>query len=84
MSAAEHVKVEMIDGLAAILAGVDHDPIAFVGQALLAGDSRSEQQQISETVRLSGILDRCNVPAWNDEQMRGSLRVYVSKHESIV
>ena len=37
----------MIDGLAAVFAGIDHSTIAL-GQSLLAGDLRYDQEQMSE------------------------------------
>ena len=84
MSSTEHVEMEVVDRLATILAGVDHDPIALVHQALFPGDSCSEKEQVAETIRLCGFLDRGDMPTRNDEEMSRSLGIDVTEHQGVV
>ena len=77
-ASAEQVDVEMIHGLAAVLAGVDHHAVAL-GQALLAGDLGGGPQQVAEqrAVALIGIGQRGDVFARRHQHMHRRLRVNV-------
>jgi hypothetical protein len=79
-AAAEQVDVEMIDGLSAVLAGVDHQAIAR-GQTLLAGDLGDGPQQVTEqlAIRRVGVIQRGDVFARCHQNMDGRLGVKVSE-----
>ena len=77
-ASAQQVNVEMIDGLAAVLAGVDHHPIAL-GEALGAGDLGRGPQQVSEqrAVTLHALGQRGDMFAGRDQHMHRRLRMKV-------
>jgi hypothetical protein len=50
-SPAEQVDVEMVDGLAAVFAGVDDDAVALA-EAFLLCDARGHMQQVAEQAGL--------------------------------
>ena len=64
--------MKMRNGLAAMHPGVDHEPEAVLGNALLLcqlfrqHDHMPHQRLITRLER----IDRINVPVWNDENMR--------------
>jgi len=70
----------MVDGLAAVFAGVDDDTIA-IGQTLAAGDLGGCPQQVAEDGALAwvGVDHRRDVLAGNDEDVYRSLGVDVGK-----
>jgi len=72
--------MEMIDGLAAVGAGVDHQAVAL-GQALVAGNLGGGPQQVAEqlAIRLIGIVHRGDVFARRQQYMDGRLRVEVGE-----
>jgi len=77
-AAAEQVDVEMIHGLAAVLAGVDYHAVA-VGEAFVAGDPRRGPQQVAEqrAVPFGAVGQRRNVFARRDQHMHRRLRVKI-------
>src|ERR1035438_5572702 len=79
-TAAEQMDVEVIDGLAAVFARVDHHTIAL-GQPLGAGYLCRSPQQVTKqrAVVLIGFGYRGDVPARRHQHMDGSLRMYVRK-----
>jgi hypothetical protein len=85
MPAAEHVHVEMVDGLAAVGAGVDDDAVAF-GKALVAGYCSGRSKQVAEKsgVIFAGVSERCDVLARDHEKVGGRLRVDVRERDTLV
>jgi hypothetical protein len=84
MSSAEHVKVKVIDCLAPVFPGVDHDPIALLGKPFFAGNPGREQEQVTEPVVVGRVFYRRNVPPGNDQKVRGRLGVDVSKRQRVI
>ena len=70
----------MIDGLAAVFSGVDHQAITL-DQTLFAGDLGGCPQQVSEqlAIRLIRVVQRGEVFAWRDQNMDGRLGVKVGE-----
>jgi hypothetical protein len=74
------VDVEMVDGLAAVFSGVDHQAVTL-DQALLAGYLGGSPQKVSEqlAIRLIGVVHRGEVFTWRDQDMDGRLGVNVGE-----
>jgi hypothetical protein len=72
--------MEMVDGLAAVGAGIDHDAVA-VSEAFVAGDLRGREQQMSEefTMVLSGGGGGLDVLAGDDEEVYGRLGIDIGE-----
>lgn len=85
VSATEHVHVEMIDALAGVGAGVDHDAIALV-QPLGAGDFGGREHQPAENllVLAAGVRDGGDVLAGNNEEVHGRLRIDIGKRVAVL
>jgi len=79
-SASEQVQMEMIHGLAAILAGIHHHAVAL-DEAAVPGDLRGCPQQVTEqrTIIQIGIGQRVDVFARHYEHMHRRLRMKVRK-----
>lgn len=79
------MKVEMIDGLAAVLGGIDHDSISL-GKSVLPCQIGSDPQQVSEQRRmlLAGLVERSQVFTGNNQNMDRSLRMDVGKCKAFV
>ena len=85
MTSAEQMEVEVVDGLAAVFAGIDYDAVAAV-QISAAGDLRSDGQQMAEERSMfgCGLRLRGDVLFGNNEQMSWGLRVNVGKTDTEV
>lgn len=85
MAAAENVNVEMVDRLATVLTGVDHQAITL-GEAFCASDFSGSRKQMAEERGVRGIAvgERDEVLAGDDEKMRGSLRVDVKERDAFL
>jgi len=79
-ASAEKVDVEMLDGLAAVLAGVDHQAVSL-GEAFVARHLSGGPEQVAEqkAVALIGIVQGGDVFARHHQQMHGRLRMKVGK-----
>ena len=77
-SAAEEVDVEMVDGLAAVAAGVEHHAVA-IGEALFAGDLGRGPEEVAQQrlIALISIRERIDVLARHHEHVDRRLRVNV-------
>lgn len=65
------MQVQVIDGLAAPLSMIGHDPIALLDQSLLRGNRPRRKQQFSSNhgivvVQITGGRD---VLSWNDQNV---------------
>ncbi len=78
VAAAEEMKMEVVDGLAAVFSGVDDHAVAFA-EALVAGNQGRSVEKVTEEVAVLsvGIVERGKVLAGNDEDVDGRLRVNV-------
>lgn len=85
LSPAEQVNVKMINGLAAVAAGIDHGAIA-AGQALRASYFGGGPLQVSEklVVLFLGVSDRRDVLAGDDKHMNGSLWLDVGEGVALI
>jgi|GEM_PF-2711993 len=65
----------MKDRLPRVGAGVHHDPVAGLGEAPLVGESPGQEAKPTEKRVIVGrqIVEAREVPAWNEEQVNGSL-----------
>jgi hypothetical protein len=72
--------VEMLDGLAAVFSGVDHQAVTL-DQALLAGNFGGCPQQVSEQrgIRFIGVVHRGDVFSRYHQNMDGRLGVKVGE-----
>jgi hypothetical protein len=87
LSSAQKMDVQMKNGLAAVIVRIDHDAVSFFGKTLTASDLGGGQKQLAERfpVALSRLVERGNVLARDQQNMRRSLRVDVVKsHAKIV
>jgi len=77
--------VEVVDGLAAIGAGVDDQAVA-VGEVLGAGDFAGGVEELAEDagVVLGGVGVRGEVVLGDDEDVRGGLGVDVREGEGVL
>jgi hypothetical protein len=80
VAATEKMKVEVIDGLSSVFAGVDDDAVAF-GEALVVGNQGRSEEKMTEEVSVlcARVVERGKVLAGDDEDMDGSLRVNVGE-----
>lgn len=85
LPSAEDVDVEVVDGLAAVGAGVEHQAVA-VGEVLGAGDFAGGVEKLAEDggVVLGGVRVRGEVVLGDDEDVRGRLGVDVREGESLL
>jgi hypothetical protein len=85
VACAEEVEVEVLDGLAAVGAGVDDDAVA-VGEVLLAGDFGGGGEELAEErgVGGGGVGERGDVLFGDDEDVDGGLGVDVREGEDVV
>jgi len=74
LPAAHQVQMQVIDGLAAFLAAVDHYTKAF-REAFLARNFTCDQHQVPEQIPFigPGFSERTDVFAGNDKDVRGRL-----------
>jgi hypothetical protein len=84
-AAAEQVQVEMVYRLSTILARVDYGAVAFI-EPLLACDLGYNPEQMTEQRSLCRrrFRKRADVPARDDEHMRGGVRVKVGKGDALI
>jgi len=80
MTAAEQVQMQMLDGLAAVGAGIHYDAIA-VAELLRLGDLSGHPMQVAEqrSVALIGLGHGGDVLARDDEDVDGRLGVQVGE-----
>ena len=80
MASAQNVKMQMIDGLAAIRAGVDHDPVAAI-EPRFARHCGGLRHQVSQQggVLFLGMRLRRDVLFGDHQQVRRRLRIDVRK-----
>ena len=79
-SPAEQVDVDVIDGLAAVMARVDHQAIAF-GQAIGAGNLRGGPEQMAKygAVTFTDLVHRHEMFARRHQHMHRRLRVDIGE-----
>ena len=75
----------MVDGLAAVFAGVNHGAVAL-GQSFLAGDHCHDPEQMAEQ---RGVLDRCfgeraDVLARDNQHMHGGVGMNVGEGDTLL
>ena len=77
--------MEVIDGLAAVVPGVDDSAIAFA-EPFVAGDLSCDREEMTEQGRVmrSGFGERDQVFARGNEDVRGSLRIDVGEGVALV
>jgi hypothetical protein len=82
-ASAEQVEMEVVDCLAAVVAGVDDDPIASI-ELMAAGEVGCDRQEVSEKrlVLCHGFGLRGDVFLGDDKQMCGCLRVDVGEADA--
>jgi hypothetical protein len=75
------VDVEVEDGLPGVRARVDDGAVASLGEALPVGDARGDAEEVAEQrlVRLRRVVQRLDVRARDDEDVRRGLRVDVAE-----
>ena len=85
LSSAEEVDVEVVDGLAAVGAGVEHQAVA-VGEVLGAGDFAGGVEELAEAggIVLCGVGVRGEVVFGDDEDVCGRLGVDVWEGEGVL
>ena len=85
MAAAEEVDVEVVDGLAAVGAGVDDEAVA-VGEVLPAGDFAGCVEEVAEGgfVVLRGVGVGGQVVFGDDEDVGGGLGIDVREGEGLL
>ena len=83
-ASAEQVKVEVVDGLPAVVAGVDDDAIAAGVELELAGDLGGGGEEMAEQVGVlgSGLDERVDVAPRDEENVCGRLRLDVGEGEA--
>jgi len=84
LTAAENVKVEVLDGLTAVRVRVDDDAVSGVGDSLVPGDLRRKPHQISHIDYVVRFIERRYMPSRDDQQMRRRLRIDVAKDDSFI
>ena len=84
MAAAEDVDVEMVDGLAAVRAGVDDETVPVV-EVLLASNVTGRGEQVAEQggVLGQGFGVRRDVALGDDEHVDGGLRMNVGEGQGV-
>ncbi len=77
--------VEVFDRLAAVVAGIDDEAVAF-GEVLLAGDLGGGGEQMSDQSGVFGgsVCERGEVLPGDDEDVDGCLRVDVGEGEQLL
>jgi hypothetical protein len=85
VAAAEQMDVQVIDGLAAVGAGVDDETIA-TGQVLVLRNLHGGGEEMAEQggVLRCGVCVRCEMLLGDQQDVRGRLRVKVWKGEHLV
>ena len=86
MPAAEHVDVQVRDGLAPIGAVIDRDAETGVADAFLAGDGSSGEQEVAQkgSVFRFGFADAWDHGFRYDEEMGGRLGVDVAEGDALI
>src|SRR5690606_18737580 len=81
--AREQVDMEMVDGLSALVPRVHDDPVASVGDALLARDLGGADEELTEQERLlrAGVRERANVLDGDHQDVQGRLRIDVAERD---
>ena len=79
----EQMEVDVVDGLAAVFAGIDDDTVAAI-QFSTAGDLCRHGQQVAEQRSMFGgcLRLRSNMLFGNDEQVSGGLRTDIGKDDT--
>jgi len=77
--------MEMVDGLAAIVSGVDNGAVAL-GQPLAARNLRGHPMQVADqrSLLFGHISHRGDVLAWNDQHVHRRLRIDVGKSVALI
>ena len=76
-----------MDRLAAVFAGVEHQPVAGLGDPLLFRDRRAGQHEVAQEggIRRFQLSHRVHVPPWNHQHMDRRLGVDIfERHGSII
>src|SRR5690606_11411728 len=81
--AREQVDMEMVDGLSALVPRVHDDPVASIGDALLARDLGGADEELTEQERLlrAGVRERANVLDGDHQDVQGRLRIDVAERD---
>ena len=83
-ASAKQVEMQMIDGLAAVFAGIYDHTIAFA-EAIFSGEFGCDEHQVTDQVMLFVCLvERPDVLSRNDEQMGWRLRRDVCERKDTV
>lgn len=80
-STSQHVDVEMCHRLSAVSTVIDYEPIAIVGKTEGAGDSPCQANDVDPKCAILslGRIDRIDVIARHDQNVRWSLRIDIAK-----
>jgi|ERR1700686_2366973 len=87
LAAAQHVSVQVENGLARAAAGVNDGAIATaLRQSMFVGYARRNPQQVTKQsfVFLRRIIEGFHVFAGNDEQVRWRLRINVANDDATI
>ncbi len=85
-AAAEQVQVKMPDALAGAGVAIKHRAVAEIGDAVIGGQLLRGQEELADEGGMRGlkIIQRCQVEAGNDQQVRGCLGVKVGKGNTML
>lgn len=86
MPSAQKVQVEMKDGLPAVLSRICDDAIPTPVEPLFPCDLCGCKEEASRETLILGaeIIHRTDMNPWNQENMRGSLRIEVLESDNII
>ena len=83
--ASKHVKVQMTNGLATVIANVRENPISRVVNSMIPGHHRTNSEQVSENLWLvsTGVIQGIKMLVCYDKNVRFRLRLYVPESSDV-
>jgi hypothetical protein len=78
------VQVQVLDGLASVRIGVDHDAVTRLGKSVIPGDPGGEQHQASELNGVVSIVERGDVSPRDHNEVRRRLRIDVAERDRVI
>ncbi len=86
MPPTQQMQMYVKHGLAGGGIAIHGDPIPFLGKSFLRSDLFCRKKKLTDIsgARLVQIVDRCNMAARNDQDMRRRLRVDIPKRHNVL
>ena len=82
----KHMEMQVKNRLPSITPCIGHNAIARFGKTFVCGDLSTGKEQTTEQglIRLAEVLNRRNMPLWNDQGVNGCLRADIIERQCML